>query len=154
MYFIDQRSHLQGSYWAVDNSPIDDQFRKRRRNPYSPEHSFSSTSSLGSPAFSLHGSAPGSQIILHGSHPGSDMVCIPLHALTFIHCRYVWIGDKVILSCNSVIIVLTHDLVTKVVHTLASNRVVEQMAMRNYGVMPILPVVRLQCRYNTIYHKL
>jgi len=65
---------LQGSYWAIDSHPVDDQFKKKRRNPYSPEHSFSSGSSLGSPAFSLQGSTPGSAIILHGSHPGSEMV--------------------------------------------------------------------------------
>ena len=66
---------IQGSYWAIDSNPVDDQFKKKRRNPYSPEHSFSS-GSMGSPAYSLHGSAPGSQIMLHGSHPGSEMVRI------------------------------------------------------------------------------
>ena len=65
---------FQGSYWAIDRNPIEGQFGKKRRNPYSPEGSFSSSSSIGSPAYSLHGSAPGSQIRLHGSLPGSEMV--------------------------------------------------------------------------------
>ncbi|XP_067946464.1 forkhead box protein J3-like [Watersipora subatra] len=63
----------KGSYWAIDHNPIEGQFGKKRRNPYSPEGSFSSGSSLGSPAYSLHGSAPGSQIRLHGSLPASEM---------------------------------------------------------------------------------